>query len=125
MIRLPPRATRSDTLFPYTTRSRSLPNGVCNAVLLPHVESYNASVCPERLRDVATAMGVETRGLDAAQGAEAALVAIRTLSQAIGIPGGLAELGAKADDIPTLRSEERRVGKQCVSTCRSRWSTYH
>src|SRR3546814_14959655 len=24
-----------------------------------------------------------------------------------------------------LRSEERRVGKECVSTCRSRWSQYH
>src|SRR3546814_5860169 len=23
------------------------------------------------------------------------------------------------------RSEERRVGKECVSTCRSRWSRYH
>src|SRR3546814_12445524 len=23
------------------------------------------------------------------------------------------------------RSEERRVGKECVRTCRSRWSTYH
>src|SRR3546814_14561574 len=23
------------------------------------------------------------------------------------------------------RSEERRVGKECVSTCRSRWSAYH
>src|SRR3546814_9668284 len=25
----------------------------------------------------------------------------------------------------TTRSEERRVGKECVSTCRSRWSPYH
>ena len=25
----------------------------------------------------------------------------------------------------THRSEERRVGKECVSTCRSRWSPYH
>src|SRR3546814_12134119 len=25
----------------------------------------------------------------------------------------------------TDRSEERRVGKECVSTCRSRWSPYH
>src|SRR3546814_16865243 len=24
-----------------------------------------------------------------------------------------------------LRSDERRVGKECVSTCRSRWSPYH
>src|SRR3546814_17951839 len=29
-------------------------------------------------------------------------------------------------NVPTLdRSEERRVGKECVSTCRSRWSPYH
>src|SRR3546814_1700777 len=31
-------------------------------------------------------------------------------------------------DAPALgrnRSEERRVGKECVSTCRSRWSPYH
>src|SRR3546814_18565993 len=28
-------------------------------------------------------------------------------------------------ELPELRSEERRVGKECVSTCRSRWSTSH
>src|SRR3546814_3585843 len=28
-------------------------------------------------------------------------------------------------DFMKLRSEERRVGKECVSTCRSRWSPYH
>src|SRR3546814_12741419 len=26
---------------------------------------------------------------------------------------------------PAIRSEERRVGKECVSTCRSRWSPYN
>src|SRR3546814_3892230 len=31
-------------------------------------------------------------------------------------------LGESAAD---MRSEERRVGKECVSTCRSRWSPYH
>src|SRR3546814_19172413 len=35
----------------------------------------------------------------------------------------------RADDyyekLPATRSEERRVGKECVSTCRSRWSPYH
>src|SRR3546814_17825231 len=29
------------------------------------------------------------------------------------------------DDVEAGRSEERRVGKGCVSTCRSRWSPYH
>src|SRR3546814_2139708 len=44
---------------------------------------------------------------------------------------GLAERAAK-DAMPLsertgyeTRSEERRVGKECVSTCRSRWSPYH
>src|SRR3546814_13215833 len=27
--------------------------------------------------------------------------------------------------VTVIRSEERRVGKECVSTCRSRWSPYH
>src|SRR3546814_10723573 len=33
-----------------------------------------------------------------------------------------------AEAVPSFingRSEERRVGKECVSTCRSRWSPYH
>src|SRR3546814_10084500 len=30
-----------------------------------------------------------------------------------------------AQNNPKRRSEERRVGKECVSTCRSRWSPYH
>src|SRR3546814_12234747 len=29
------------------------------------------------------------------------------------------------EDVGPARSEERRVGKECVSTCRSRWSPYH
>src|SRR3546814_14262174 len=35
------------------------------------------------------------------------------------------ELEAVARGGPQARSEERRVGKECVSTCRSRWSPYH
>src|SRR3546814_12131353 len=30
-----------------------------------------------------------------------------------------------AHRVCATRSEERRVGKECVSTCRSRWSPYH
>src|SRR3546814_8351168 len=33
--------------------------------------------------------------------------------------------GRKIDSRGQLRSEERRVGKECVSTCRSRWSPSH
>src|SRR3546814_1609038 len=37
---------------------------------------------------------------------------------------GLQRLVGGAVDV-SARSEERRVGKECVSTCRSRWSPYH
>src|SRR3546814_12134656 len=32
---------------------------------------------------------------------------------------------AGTDPVEPQRSEERRVGKECVSTCQSRWSPYH
>ncbi|MCX9545016.1 L-threonine dehydrogenase [Vibrio cholerae] len=79
-----------------------LPHGVCNAVLLPHVQRYNAQVCPERLHDVAKAMGVDVSAMTAEQGAAAAIEAIQQLSKDVGIPAGLRELGAQEQDIPTL-----------------------
>lgn len=79
-----------------------LPHGVCNAVLLPHVQRYNAKVCPERLRDVAKAMGVNVEAMTAEQGADAALEAIQVLSKDVGIPAGLKDLGAKNEDISIL-----------------------
>src|SRR3546814_15044810 len=49
------------------------------------------------------------------------------LDQLLAEPGVLQLLGRDVDRerdrrVPALRSEERRVGKECVSTCRSRWS---
>src|SRR3546814_13614279 len=40
---------------------------------------------------------------------------------------GMAAVIHTGDTFPSIliRSEERRVGKECVSTCRSRWSPYH
>jgi len=79
-----------------------LPHGVCNAILLPHVQAFNASVAAARLGDVARAMGVDTGGLDDAAAAEACVKAIRRLSADVGIPAGVGPLGAKEEDIPTL-----------------------
>src|SRR3546814_12046470 len=41
-------------------------------------------------------------------------------------PACLAAAGLfQGPGLGAVRSEERRVGKECVSTCRSRWSPYH
>ena len=81
-----------------------LPHGVCNAVLLPHVQSFNALQCADRLADVAVAMGVDTHGFSPEKAAQAAIAAIRSLSRDVDIPAGLRELGAKLNDIPMLAS---------------------
>src|SRR3546814_13477145 len=39
--------------------------------------------------------------------------------------GKYAGTGPSTAALRAARSEERRVGKECVSTCRSRWSPYH
>src|SRR3546814_9956856 len=51
----------------------------------------------------------------------------RNLPQARKAPGSDAEWKLLLREYPQLlrRSEERRVGKECVSTCRSRWSPSH
>ncbi|MGE6303582.1 L-threonine dehydrogenase [Serratia liquefaciens] len=79
-----------------------LPHGVCNAVLLPHVQEFNASVCASRLKDIAAAMGLDVSYLNDQQGAAACIAAIRLLAQDIGIPAGLRDLQVKEQDLDTL-----------------------
>ena len=79
-----------------------LPHGVCNAVLLPHVQSFNASVCAARLTDVAHAMGVDTHRASPEEGARDAIAAIRSLARDVDIPAGLRDLGVRLNDIPVL-----------------------
>lgn len=50
-----------------------LPHGVCNAVLLPHVQTFNASVVRNALlTDVVLCAGADARGLSPEEGAQAA-----------------------------------------------------
>ncbi|WP_339014446.1 L-threonine dehydrogenase [Aeromonas popoffii] len=81
-----------------------LPHGVCNAVLLPHVQAYNAQVSAARLKEVARYMGVDVSTMNDEQGADAAIAAIKQLALDVKIPAGLAQLGVKADDFDILAS---------------------
>ncbi|TPG61992.1 lactaldehyde reductase [Ewingella americana] len=79
--------------------THNLPHGVCNAILLPVVEEFNRSACPQRFADIARAMGVKTHAMNQEQASLAALDAIRVLSEQVRIPSGFAELGIKKGDI--------------------------
>src|SRR3546814_19672008 len=115
MIRRPPRCTRTDTLSPYTTLFRSdarqlyrsirkllsLPDDtrlfLCHDYKAPDRDDYRweTTVGEQRRASVHVHDGVS----------EDEFVAMREARDA--------------------RPEERRVGKECVSKCRSRWPTCH
>ncbi len=80
----------------------NLPHGVCNAILLPHVERYNLIAKQERFADIAVALGEDVSGLSELQAAEKALAAIERLSSDLGIPANLKEIGVKEEDFELL-----------------------
>lgn len=80
----------------------NLPHGVCNAILLPYVETYNKQVVPERFADIAQVMGEKVEGLSPQEAADKAIDAIKRLASEIGIPSGLKELGAREEDLELL-----------------------
>tara|TARA_R110002110_G_scaffold6594_18_gene33113 strand:+ start:2421 stop:3575 length:1155 start_codon:yes stop_codon:yes gene_type:complete len=79
-----------------------LPHGVCNALLLPHVCEANLMAAQERYADIAEALGENLEGLPVREAAEMAVEAIRCLSDDVGIPHTLSELGVKDEDIETM-----------------------
>ncbi|WP_183108724.1 iron-containing alcohol dehydrogenase [Thermohalobacter berrensis] len=79
-----------------------LPHGVCNAILLPHVEQFNLIGCADKLRDVAIAMGENVEGLSVYDAAQKAIDSIKKLSSSIGIPSGLKALGVKEEDFEVM-----------------------
>ena len=79
-----------------------LPHGVCNAVLLPHVQEYNAQVAAGRLRDIAKFMGADVEGLSEQEGARKAIDLIKELSKDVEIPSGLDELKVPEDAFDEL-----------------------
>ena len=85
----------------------NLPHGVCNAILLPHVEQFNLIACQDRFRDIAAAMGETIEGLSVTDAAQKAIDAIKTLSASIGIPSGLSELGVKEEDFDIMATNAK------------------
>ncbi|KPN74503.1 iron-containing alcohol dehydrogenase [Neisseria sp. 74A18] len=75
-----------------------LPHGVCNALLLPHVERFNQQAAKERLDEIGTILSKnndDLKGLDV-------IDAITKLARIVGIPKSLKELGVKKEDFGVL-----------------------
>src|SRR3546814_11569991 len=155
MIRRPPRSTRTDTLFPYTTRFRSKsrhlsrwckveghldfarserelrvelrersrrprlsrPSGPSAARLSPHAGCGSGDRLPARLY-VRHGGGQGDGAVRLGGGRGTRLPALRLCRKRV------VGRAVRRPYPARLRSEERSVGKECVSTCRSRWWPY-
>src|SRR3546814_15410150 len=113
MCRRPPSSTRSDTRFPYATLLRAAAgvgaqiDALGGASGRRHAVDRAAQRARPEAQRVRSAIHFEMIEEDRLELLEVAIV--------VGV----------VDRHPVLRSEERRVGKERVSTCRSRWSPYH
>lgn len=86
----------------------NLPHGVCNAILLPYVESYNLIGNMNRFRDVAQAMGVQVEGISVTCAAEKAIEAIKKLSRQLEIPSDLKQLGVREEDFGIMADNAKK-----------------
>src|SRR3546814_15545256 len=121
MIRRPPRSTRTDTLFPYTTLFRSAAygsdavGGVVNFVLNKDYKGFR----------VGLDQGISSHG-DGRNYKIMASAGLSLLDDRLHMlfNGEFFHQNGVDTIDRDWRSEERRVGKGCVSTCRSRWGPY-
>src|SRR3546814_14334788 len=137
MIRRPPRSTRTDTLFPYTTLFRSLAafDRVAGGIKLVEQRVYRGwlhrgldrrllcrgLLCrrPFRRGLCQARQGAEQQREDKQSGGQA------VPGKKVGGAGGSGKGRFFCPAVGITRSEERRVGTECVSTCRSRGSPYN
>jgi alcohol dehydrogenase class IV len=79
-----------------------LPHGVANAILLPHAMRFNLEAAAEPLALAARALGVDTRDMDTAQAAQAAITAVQALQAELGVPRRLSETALDRELLPRL-----------------------
>src|SRR3546814_14443906 len=108
----PPMSTRTDTLFSlpdalpiYYPEERLKPQKI-----LINMELWVAETPGRPPRDYSEVVCYEQ---------------LVTSAKALLAEGHVDLVETLAEQLAVLRSEERRLGKECVSTCRSRWSPYH
>src|SRR3546814_19417379 len=109
MIRRPPRSTRTYTLFPYTTLFRS------DVEALGILKSVGVPICAAKIDDHGLARGDRYPLYSDIDLGDSERKEYRRFAAHTFMHCWLNQRG---------RSDERRVGKECVRTCRSRGSPY-
>lgn len=79
-----------------------LPHGVCNAILLPVVEEENAKGAPKKFRIIAETIGYDVNNKTEKECVDYVINRIKKLSEEVGIPKSLREVGVSNPDFEAL-----------------------
>jgi len=92
-----------------------IPHGIANAALLPYVMKFNLPACPERMAEIAEALGCETACLPTAEAAQRAVQAVRDMNRRLGIPDTIRELGVDMARLDKMVEDSMRSGNVRVN----------
>ena len=79
-----------------------VPHGETSCVMLPVVLDHLKDAVPERIGNVAKALGVDVSELSTEEAATAGVVAVRDFIAELGLPSRLSEVGVRKEDLPAI-----------------------
>ena len=88
----------------------NIPHGIANAALLPFVMKYNLPAAPERMKEIAIALGKDVTGLSTLVAGEKAIEAVMEMNKAFDIPNNIKDLGVTLDLLPKMVEDSMRSG---------------
>lgn len=91
-----------------------LPHGECNALLLPHVVSFNFSSAEDRYLQLGTILGLEWKGLNAKQRESSLQKFLIDMRERLGIVGTLGSKGISTADVKELAG--KAINDPCNAT---------
>lgn len=80
----------------------NLPHGAINAIILPHAMEFMLPGAVDKYAQIAAALGEPVESLSMREAAEKAVLAVKQLSQDVGLPAGLSYYGVKDEDLLPL-----------------------
>ena len=93
-------------------------HGEGNGLLLPHVMRFLRDVRSRELAESAGFMGVDTHGMAEEEAADAAILAVDTLRERIGVPGRLTQLHVTPNHLDTFAQKAHNITRLMLLTAK-------
>jgi alcohol dehydrogenase len=93
----------------------NIAHGIANATLLPFVMKFNLPACPEKMANIARALGEDTSNLSIKEAAKLAIDAVIGLNKKLNIPSNIKDLGVTLDVLPKLVEDSMRSGNVLIN----------